>query len=213
MKSAELKQYVRLRPEVTSDQYVCGQVCGEYRDLTIYGNVVMDLGGNIGAFSVYAALRGASKVVTYEPEESNYSLLLENVDAHPVVVPHRGAVVLEDVDEVSFYLTNGAARDGFSTVPFNGRREVRVPAFCFKTEMKKHRPRAIKMDVEGGEFSLLTEEIPDFVKEIVVEIHFSKKKFREEYEGLVSRFSDWNVIRAPKQTGKNFHTLAHWSRP
>src|SRR5689334_4555205 len=45
------------------------------------GEIVVDVGGNIGTFSVYAAkVCGASRVITFEPVSDNYNLLRRNVE-------------------------------------------------------------------------------------------------------------------------------------
>src|SRR5256885_9849317 len=57
--------------------------------------VVVDVGGNIGLFAVYAAFRGARKVYSFEPNREAYRVMLENVDRNSlqtVVVPHHNAV-------------------------------------------------------------------------------------------------------------------------
>jgi FkbM family methyltransferase len=212
MNTRELRALLRLRPEVTSDQYVCGQVTNEYKRLNVPGKTILDLGGNIGAFSVYAAALGAKKIVTYEPDPKNYALLLENCAPYPQIESYEAAIVNSDDKEVSFYLTNGSARDGFSTIAFKGRTEIKVEALNFRAEMDKHKPEIIKMDIEGEEFNLLTAPLPPYVREIVAEIHFSKRRFREEFEQLVSHFANWTALVKPKETGTNFHTLAHWRR-
>jgi FkbM family methyltransferase len=52
------------------------------------GNVVLDIGANIGIFSLYAANNGASKVFSFEPDKINYKYLKENINQNglnPVV--------------------------------------------------------------------------------------------------------------------------------
>lgn len=212
IKTKELRQHVKTRDEVTSDQYVCGEVCNEYRDLLIEDRVVLDLGANIGAFSVYADMRGARKVIAFEPEDTNWEMFQVNAGWRDSVEGHQAAIVPDDQTWVSFWLTNGSARDGYSTIPFRGRREVVVPARNFWEVLEEHKPQSIKMDIEGGEWELLGRQLPAFVEEIVVELHFNKRMFRGLYEKTVEDFSGWDTIRVPKHTGQNFHTLAHWRR-
>lgn len=45
-----------------------------------HSGVAVDIGGNIGAFSIYAAALGAKKVYTYEPDSLNYPVLTANVE-------------------------------------------------------------------------------------------------------------------------------------
>jgi FkbM family methyltransferase len=57
--------------------------------------VVIDIGGNIGAFSVYCAALGAKAVHTYEPDSRNWELLVANVAANDmgaVISPHKYGV-------------------------------------------------------------------------------------------------------------------------
>lgn len=43
------------------------------------GDVVLDIGANIGVFSLYAANNGACRVFSFEPDEKNYKYLNENI--------------------------------------------------------------------------------------------------------------------------------------
>lgn len=212
MRAKELAEHLTLRPHVTSDQYVCGQVVNEYKRLNLKGKRVFDLGGNIGAFTMYAHLMGASQIWAYEPDPENYALMEQNVGDIEGVTLIQGAVTGYRTDTVKFYLTKGKSRDGFSIVPFNGRTEITVPAYDLVHELSMFQPQVIKMDIEGGEYSMLPLLDRPFVEEIVVEIHFSKKKFRQAYDALIKPFEDWDVLVQPRQTGTNFHTLAHWRR-
>lgn len=216
MKTRELRALVRTRPNVTSDQYVCGEVCGEYKHLQLKDKVVLDLGGNIGAFAVYAAEQGCGSCHTFEPDEENFELLLENTKPYPQISAVIGAVTTSPNNRTSFYLTTGAARDGFSTVPFNGRIKKDVANMHIRAVLAAVKPSVIKMDVEGEEFAIvdywLAHSLPKYVKELVTEIHFSKKAFREGYERFISLFESWEVVVQPKNTGKNFHTIGHWRR-
>jgi FkbM family methyltransferase len=43
------------------------------------GDVVLDIGANIGVFSLYATHKGASKVFSFEPDVKNYNYLDKNI--------------------------------------------------------------------------------------------------------------------------------------
>lgn len=212
MTTKQLKEKVILRPEVTSDQYVCAEVCGEYKHLPLADKIVMDIGANIGAFAVYATLNGAKQVICYEPETQNFTQLKLNCSKYSNVIQHQAAIVDGENQVIDFYLTNGKAKDGYSIIPFKGRTVVQCQAFNFHEQLELHKPESIKMDVEGAEFELLAKPLPDFVKSIVVEIHFNKRVFRERFDDLIKNFADWDCVIKPKQTGTNFHTLAQYNR-
>ena len=59
------------------DQVYTNNVCHLPEDM--FGMLFVDIGAHIGAASVLAATRGA-KVVAYEPEVSNYQILLQNIE-------------------------------------------------------------------------------------------------------------------------------------
>jgi FkbM family methyltransferase len=50
--------------------------------------IVVDLGANIGAFTLYAAALGAKKVIAVEPEPHNVEMLVKNVGANRHNVPN-----------------------------------------------------------------------------------------------------------------------------
>jgi len=211
-----LAEHVKVRPGVTSDPYVIAEVVSQYKELNLQGRRVLDLGGNIGAFAVYAALRGCSYCATYEPEQDNFDQLLLNTSPFPVIEAFRHAVVSEvpKSGEISFYLTTGNDAGGYSAVPFRGRIEVKVPAVSFEEVLRLAKPDVIKFDIEGGEYDLLEgiKKFPACVKEIIAEIHFNKKEFRGKEELFRERTVGWEEVKSPKQTGKNWHTLGHWRR-
>lgn len=64
----------------------------------VRGKVVVDVGANIGAFSVLAALMGAREVHAYEPEPGNAKILRMNVGALPAVVVHEEALGAADAE-------------------------------------------------------------------------------------------------------------------
>jgi FkbM family methyltransferase len=203
---------VKIREGIPSDDYGFPTIIGDYKHMELEGKNVLDLGGNIGAFAVLASLEGANHVWSYEPDDGNFELLCENVEDHPIVHPVRAAVVAHNELTATFYRTTGASQDGHSTIGFRGREEVVVPAISFAHLLETKRPNVVKMDIEGEEWNLLREPLPEWVKEIVVELHFSKKAFRDQYEEVVAMFSGWDAVRPPKNTGKNFHTIGHWRR-
>lgn len=199
---------------MTSDPYVIAEVVSQYKGLTLKGRRVLDLGGNIGAFAVYAALNGCADCISYEPEMENYLQLCKNIAPFSNVGARRMAVIPGDYDSITFYLTNGTDAGGYSTIPFRGRREVKVPAISFRKVLAEYKPNVIKFDIEGGEYGLINSisKFPACVKEIIAEIHFNKKEFRGMEQLFRHKTQGWEEVKSPVQTGKNWHTLGHWRR-
>ena len=205
------------RPGVTSDED-WGQltVIKEYEHLPIEGKTLLDVGGNIGAFACRAAMEGCKKVITFEPHPDNFHLL--SLNTYPwaeVVSPMHAALVTHDQKEVDLWLTNERTMGSCSTTEFRGRTKITVPAHNFGLTLYLYQPDGIKMDCEGAEWDLLTTLLPPCVKDVAAELHFTKKMWREKslpQVMLVMAGQGFEFIRHPVNTGKNFHTIAHWRR-
>lgn len=134
---------------------------------------VLDLGGNIGAFTLQAAAAGAT-VDTYEPMPDNFRLLLENV--------HRNGF-----DRQTVRLTEGAVSDkvgrlrlhrkaGSSSAFWHtGEPSVDVDTYGIAEVLAKAGPiDLLKCDIEGAEFTVfeaMTAEHFAQIKRVVMEYH------------------------------------------
>ena len=89
--------------EGTLDDYIFKEVRSAYKDLQIKeGDIVLDLGANIGAFAKQASSKGA-KVFCYEPEPNNFVLLEKN---SPDSYNTRSAVVGKSEGDVKLYVNS-----------------------------------------------------------------------------------------------------------
>ena len=215
----ELKKHLKCRrADVTSDED-WGQltVISEYKDLPIKDKRVMDVGGNIGAFAIRAALEGCEIVHTYEPEDSNFCCLMGNCEPFNTIRPKNYALTNgTSFEKIKLWLTGTGTMGSCSTTEFRGRIPQEVMTVNFMEELRKHEFTSIKMDCEGEEWELLGDNtLPDFVTDVVAELHFTKRYWREDnYPALLAHMKSqgFTYLREPKNTGKNFHTLAHWRR-
>lgn len=134
------------------------------------GDLLFDIGGNIGVITLYAALRHRSaRAVVFEPEYANLHLLRDNIVAnglgervqvYPIALSdHTGLSQLHVQD-----LTPGAAMHTESTDPLrtteSGERVVwsegtwamKLDEFCQQSGLW---PNALKIDVDGHEDRVL----------------------------------------------------------
>lgn len=133
-------------------------------------DVLFDVGGNIGVYTLYAALRhpGCS-VVVFEPEFSNLHLLRDNIVAnglsgrvqvYPIALSDRTGITRLHVQD----LTPGAAlhsesaerrettESGERVVMSEGACAMRLDDFCAEAELW---PSVLKLDVDGTEARVL----------------------------------------------------------
>ena len=130
------------------------------------GDVLFDVGANIGLYSIYAALRHPhGRVVAFEPEYSNLHLLRDNlVENHLQDRVEPYSIALSNQTGLSFLhlqdVTPGSALHTASTEPLQktngshpvvlreGITTITLDAFCEKTGIW---PNCLKIDVDGTE--------------------------------------------------------------
>lgn len=174
----------------TTDSEVFREVwdLGAYADAVPYlhGATVLDVGANVGAFTLWALSKGARLVHAYEPEPGNADRLVVNTGKlGDRVEVHRVAV---GPDEGELYLAPGpdATHGGGTHVYSGGEPEVdadllaRVPVRPVDLVLR----HAIdagggelgvwKMDVEGAEYAIVAameESLLAHVRCLVMEFH------------------------------------------
>jgi FkbM family methyltransferase len=138
------------------------------------GDIVADIGGNVGAFAMLAASRGA-RVRSYEPHPDSFAHLLRNT-AKWQVECHQAAVIAGDADRVRLYVSPRNIRNSLVGRDVKSGEKlaelVEVPAVAL-AEVLRGPVDLLKVDIEGGEFELLRvkPQILRQAKRIIAEIH------------------------------------------
>jgi FkbM family methyltransferase len=130
------------------------------------GDVLYDIGANVGPYALIAARRpqGALRVVAFEPGFANYAVLCENVvlnDAADDIMPVP--VTLGAEDGVGYFrysdVSGGAAlHAGGVDVPVESVYDQRVLVFALDTLVERFglpAPNHVKLDVDGAELVVL----------------------------------------------------------
>jgi FkbM family methyltransferase len=143
------------------------------------GSGAVDIGANIGVFSLYAANEGAQVVQAYEPAAESFDLLQRNIKNNgfgAIIFPHRVAVVGKPSPPVWFPRQSSVfnAIDPQASTAKSPDHD-KVPTITF-AEVVDNLPAVnmVKMDCEGGEYDIvLNSEDSAFerIKEIRLEIH------------------------------------------
>jgi FkbM family methyltransferase len=126
------------------------------------GDIVVDLGGNVGLFSAYAASVGrAAAVFAYEPHPDNYAQLRRNADAvnrhlgREVIMPFASAA-WKDNNGISLQVSDNPG--GHSAVVPTGGPAIAVLSLTLEAILDTNgitRCDLLKMDIEGAEYDVL----------------------------------------------------------
>lgn len=149
------------------------------QDFNIKKNdVVVDIGANIGAFSVLASKKAFDgKIYAYEPDKENYDMLKKNNalnDLHNVFVSN--AAVTEKKGHIDFF-TSKLNNGGHSIYSTDSKKATKVKSTTLSDIFKINNLKRInylKIDAEGAEYNILLNtpaKIIRKVDKIVLEYH------------------------------------------
>lgn len=153
----------------------------------------LDLGSNIGSFTVYAALKGCT-VRAYEADEYNAGATDANIHWNSltgVARVQRAAIVHDGYEggHVSFFVNERpmALRRHSIHQPKKNFTEIKVPAITF-SELPLDHTDGIKMNIEGAEIELL-ERAKGFgaVRKLVFEYSWDKDPSIARFQAIVAR--------------------------
>jgi FkbM family methyltransferase len=200
--------------EGTGDEAVMHELMfagGYRRALSYVGQVtdcaVLDLGANIGLFSLMAArLNPKVQVYAYEPGPENADLMQINLLINPALkdrihVLRKGVSGLEGKAQWSFDSDNPGASGLF----YDGSRGVEVELVSLGQALEEagKRKAFVKMDIEGSEYDVIRdtpESVWNQVCGLAFELHDDPRKlirrgdFLARVEGLGFRIEKEEII-------------------
>jgi len=175
---------------------------------------VVDIGAHVGTFTLSALIRGARKVYAYEPNPRTLRTLEHNISANgywgDVFISNAGILgISSEVGGSACYsYREGATGQGsFMVKPkakANGFNQLVAPIVSFFEEMPKvGEVSYLKMDIEGGEYSIFHKEnlealVVAFkgIECLEIEVHSSYGQPKEIYEilGLIGLKPEFNGL-------------------
>jgi FkbM family methyltransferase len=119
-----------------------------WRDFLVKGDIFVDVGANVGSYSIWAAELGAD-VIALEPAEDTFALLEENValNDYPIKAIRAAAGATQGIAR----FTKG--RDCVNRIDPDGVTEVAV--LTVDSIIGNHTIAGLKIDVEGFEIDVL----------------------------------------------------------
>ncbi len=142
-------------------------------------NPIIDIGGHLGFFALYAALLNPKvPIYSFEPHEGNFALLKENLKTNRVrnVVPKQLAVS-DTVGQAELYLSREDLNHSTTRAIEPTGATQKVQTTTLERIMEKNgiaQCDLLKMDCEGAEFKILTSTPPTIfrrIRHIFLEYH------------------------------------------
>jgi len=160
-------------------------------------DLFLDIGANVGAYTVLAAGVAGARVVSFEPIPSTFKRLVDNVNINNL----SASVDLKNVGLASFAgtLVFSEDRDAENHVLYApelcGRAATVVSVFPLDELMGELRPTMIKMDVEGFETEVIRGGEHTFgsptLEVVLIELNGAGARYGFAEEAIRKRFADW----------------------
>lgn len=149
-------------------------------DLDFFPKVIIDAGANIGLAAIFFATKYPStKIISIEPEPSNYELLEENTRKYDNIIALNKALSNESDQDLAI-TDKGYGNWGFITEPIKVESKKESPivkSISIKEIMKQYDLGTldiVKIDIEGYEkevFEKNSETWLPFTRCLIIELH------------------------------------------
>jgi FkbM family methyltransferase len=166
------------------------------------GAIVLDIGANIGAFSLYAAYMGARQVYAFEPSAEAYACLVRNVQENglqDVITPFKLAVTGHSGEQVGV-CTKSSPYNKIQSPVADERLELvdTISLVDILSQQSLERVDLLKMDCEGAEYIIMPAAQDDtlaMINSIRMEYH------KGPLSSLISQLAiqGFKVVRVKKE--------------
>lgn len=186
--------------QITIDREVVHEKVYRFWEDVKEGDVVLDVGASVGAYVISILDQKPRKVYCVEPSKKLLKVLAKNCSEkvfdyseNPLVYINRG-IVDQEGDKINIF----GGEEEFIGTTFNQMiRDYSIDHVDF-----------MKIDCEGGEYSIFRDENMSFllnkVKFIAMEVHLNYEGCREKFKNFrdkyLTQFSDYKVMSCTRQS-------------
>jgi FkbM family methyltransferase len=184
------------------NHYVHDDIGCDYERYGCYireGDVVLDLGGNIGIFAHRAETRGASKVISFEPVTPTFNCLIKNRGLRTLVyknaVGGKNGFTTFRIHTDFTHIGGGTSEDQdlmLNQRPIIHSERVIIIGINEIFNGMESKIDFMKIDIEGGEVEVLTSISDDNLASLrclSAEFHKTYTEFDQFQDGFVQRMN------------------------
>jgi FkbM family methyltransferase len=133
-------------------------------------DVVMELGTGLGLLSTFCAKRiGSARVFTFEANPALEPIIRSTFELNGVSPTLEMRAVGPRAGTVTFHVTPDFW--GASTVKYRRAQTISVPMTPFNEHAARIRPTFLIIDIEGGEYELVSQMDLGGVRSVAIELH------------------------------------------
>jgi len=138
--------------------------------------VVLDVGGNLGYFPLVELQAGAKKVVVVEPVPSTFKLLAKTLEDYKEKTEVLNLAISDSKEPLKLYVaTEHNVTSSFKQLLVNTGHElayeIRAETNTLQSMAETYQVDMARMDVEGHEYRILSERVPDQIDSLCIELH------------------------------------------
>jgi FkbM family methyltransferase len=180
------------------------------------GDVVLDLGGNIGVFAHRAETRGASKVISFEPMTPTFNCLIKN--AGPKTDVYKMAIGSKS-KWFEFKIEGDLSNTGGGTSVHNSGRDIVLREMVFILDVNEifnlpNKINFMKIDIEGGEVDVLnaiSDNNLSSLRCLSCEFHKLNDEFEDFQQNFINRMNNLGFKSFVLfHGGGNLRTVSFW---
>lgn len=168
-----------------------------YKDIIQPGNTLLDIGANIGLFTLHVAPY-FERIVCVEPTPSHFEKLRELTAGLPDV-RYEQAALHNYTGETTFYWCG--INTTMNSLQNRSDRQMQVPCITLADLIAKYELKEVdlcKIDIEGSEDVAITVEtlrpVVDRIKKIFIELHPPNRESQDKFQQVFEE-AGYNVER------------------
>jgi len=159
--------------------------CYDITPEQVRGKTVIDIGANIGAFSLFAGSLNAKKIYAVEPVSSTFMQLCANINKSKFknIVPIKNAVTSVEGEFVNISLTSNPGHNGLF---INSSTQETVYTTSLNEILQKidDNDVLLKLDCEGSEYDIIFSTSPESMKKVSRIVLESHSDLNPNYKGF-----------------------------
>lgn len=188
LKTIELnKLKFNIRKDTNDAKMIEDEVIKDCYEVPVNAKTVIDIGAHIGGTSILCASKGAT-VYSFEPENNNYTLLLENIRLNgledKIIASQLGVSDKFSKEKLNLHEKNSGLHNSYGLFEVGNNyqffKTVSLPAIFYKYDIEDC--DFLKLDCEGSEYEILkslSEDLITKIKQISMEFHRGDNKQHE----------------------------------